>query len=77
MKRPKTKGGKYRFNLELTPRDEQHPASVVALTDAASNTEAIRRAIRVLMILSEYAEQGYTIHLRKRDGTQEIQLLLV
>jgi hypothetical protein len=76
MPRKKTKSGKYRFNMDMMPREQEHLKNIVTATGAASNSEAIRRAIGIYDVLSRCAEEGYTVILRKKNGTQESILLL-
>ncbi|MEW6664609.1 MAG: hypothetical protein AB1512_05240 [Thermodesulfobacteriota bacterium] len=39
-------------------------------------SDFLRQSAKVYMILKEYADQGYTVVLRKNDGTSEKEIIL-
>ena len=68
---------KYRFNLELTNGAKKQLDDLQKLTEAASVTEVVRRALAIYDALAQHKSDGWEIILRKKDKDVEKVVCLI
>jgi hypothetical protein len=76
MGRPKGRRTVTRLNLDLTAESAAELRKVTAKCNAGSLTEAIRRAISLMHMMTTETDKGAKIVVRHTDGSEEVWKLV-
>lgn len=67
---------RHRLQIELSPEAYQRLLEIRSKSDAASNTELVRNALRLYEWFQEIKGENYRIQLVKDDVIREVEIML-